>query len=69
MELLAARFADRADDHRPLGLVGAEIRRHDFQFRGHVRVGIHRLTAVAAGVNDVRAIRSDVESASARPVG
>src|SRR5215469_5524590 len=68
VELLAAGLADGTDHDRSLGLVRAEVRGHNLQFRCHVGVGVHGLAAVAAGVNDVSPVRSDVESTSAGSV-
>src|SRR5689334_17542917 len=45
VELLTAGFANRADNDRTLCLIRTKVRGHDFQFRGHVRVGVHSLAA------------------------
>ena len=64
MELLPARFAYRANDHWSLGFIRAEVRSHDLQLRSHLDVGIHGLAAVTPRVDDVSAVRGDIQRGS-----
>ena len=68
VELLAAGLANGADHDRPFGFVRAKVRGHDLEFCGHIRIGVHGLTAVATGINDVGAVGGNVESSGARTV-
>ena len=68
VELLSARLTNDADNDGALGLVCPKIRGHDLQLRSHFDVGIHGLPAVASRVNDVGAIRGDVQCPSTASV-
>ena len=61
MVLLAPRLANGADHNRPFGFIRAKVRGHHFEFGRHIGVGVHGLAAIAPGVNDMSAVRSDVE--------
>src|SRR5438105_2227501 len=68
MELITTRFADEISCDWSFGLISTEVGSHHLQLRCHFHVGVHRLAAVTARVNDVRSVRGNVESAPASSV-
>ena len=61
MKRVAAALGHGTDHTRPLLILGAEVGHGDLELGDHVRVGIHRCRAVAAGVGDVGTVGGDVE--------
>ena len=68
MKFLAARFGHRADHRRALLVFGAEVGHGDFELGDHIRVGIDRRVAVAAGVGDVGPVGGDVQRVAGEAV-
>src|SRR6185437_469994 len=61
--------ADCRNHHWPLGVIGSEVRGQHLQFRRHIYLRIDRLPAVAAWVDNVRAVGSDIQRGGAKAIG
>ena len=68
VEVTAAGLADHVDRDRALGMLGAVVRLQHLELADHVRVGVDRRRAVAAGVGGVGAVDDDVEAIGAGAV-